>query len=347
VGRPKAAGKESDGVKRYAKQILFKPLGEEGQKRLSTSRVAIIGLGALGSVIANHLARAGAGYLRLVDRDFVELDNLQRQVLYDEDDVREALPKAVAAARRLSKINSEVKLDPRVVDVSHGTVEGLIEDVDLVVDGLDNFETRFVLNDACVKRGKPWVYGGCVGSYGMVMSVRPGDGPCFACLVGEAPAPGTSPTCDTAGVLNTASAVIASLEANEALKILLGKAEEPALTTLDLWSNQWQRVKVPRSTSCECCGGRRFKHLDAAPSGSAVLCGRNAVQITPAKEVALDLAEAERRLSPLGPVRRNAYLLKASIDGCELTLFPDARAIIQGTSDPARARALYARYVGS
>jgi len=334
-------------VSRYAKQVLFKPLGEAGQKKLSTSRVAVIGLGALGSMIANHLVRAGVGYTRLVDRDFVELDNLQRQVLYDEDDVKAALPKAVAAERRLSKINSEVRLEARVVDVSHATVEGLIQDVDLVVDGLDNFETRFTLNDACVKLGKRWVYGGCVGSYGMVMTVLPGEGPCFACLVGEKPAPGSSPTCDTAGVLNTAVAVVASLEATEALKLLIGKAEPPALQTLDVWSNQWQRVKVPRSEACDACVKRNFRHLVAAPSGTAVLCGRNAVQISPVNAVTLDLAEAERRLSALGKVRRNEYLLKASIDGCELTLFPDARAIIQGTNDPARARSLYARYVGA
>ena len=334
-------------MSRYAKQVLFKPLGKEGQEKLSTSRVAVIGLGALGSMIANHLVRAGVGFTRLVDRDFVELDNLQRQVLYDEDDVKAALPKAVAAERRLSKINSDVRLEARVVDVTHATVEGLIQDVDLVVDGLDNFETRFTLNDACVKRGKPWVYGGCVGSYGMVMTVLPGKGPCFACLVGETPAPGTSPTCDTAGVLNTAVAIVASLEATEALKILIGAAVEPALQTLDVWSNQWQRVKVPRAESCEACGKRNFRHLAAAPSGTAVLCGRNAVQISPAAPATLDLAEAERRLSALTKVRRNEYLLKASIDGCELTLFPDARAIIQGTNDPARARSLYARYVGA
>lgn len=336
-------------MKRYAKQILFKPLGEAGQKRLSTSRVAIIGLGALGSVLANHLVRAGVGHVRLVDRDFVELDNLQRQVLYDEDDVRGALPKAVAAARRLSKINSEVTLEPRVADVSHATAEALTGDVDLVLDGLDNFETRFVLNDACVKAGRPWVYGGCVGSYGMVMAVLPGEGPCFACLVGEKPAPGSSPTCDTAGVLNTAVATVASLQATEALKILIGKREALAggLQTLDVWTNQWQRVKVPRAEGCACCGKREFRHLAASPSGTAVLCGRNAVQITPAAPVLLDLAETERRLSALGKVRRNEYLLKVSVDGCELTLFPDARAIIQGTDDPARARSLYARYVGA
>ena len=336
-------------MKRYAKQVLFKPLGEAGQAKLSTSRVAIVGLGALGSVIANHLVRAGVGFVRLVDRDFVELDNLQRQVLYDEEDVRAALPKAVAAARRLAKINSEVTLEARVADVSHATAETLTEGVDLVLDGTDNFETRFVLNDACVKAGRPWVYGGCVGSYGMVMTVRPGEGPCFACLVGEKPAPGTSPTCDTAGVLNTAVAVVASLQATEGLKLLIGATSALAggLQTLDVWTNQGQTVKVPRSTSCECCGGRRFRHLESAPSGTAVLCGRNAVQITPATPVLLSLAETEKRLASVGPVRRNEYLLKVAVDGCELTVFPDARAIIQGTHDPARARSLYARYVGA
>ena len=336
-------------MKRYAKQILFQPLGEAGQRKLSTSRVTIIGLGALGSVLANHLVRAGVGFVRLVDRDFVELDNLQRQVLYDEDDVRNALPKAVAASRRLAKINSEVQLDPRVADVSHATAEALTGDVDLVLDGLDNFETRFILNDACVKAGRPWVYGGCVGSYGMVMTVLPGEGPCFACLVGEKPAPGSSPTCDTAGVLNTAVATVASLQATEAIKILVGRRDALAggLQTLDVWANQWQTVKVPRSTSCVCCGKRDFRHLAASPSGTALLCGRNAVQITPAQAVLLDLAETEKRLSTLAKVRRNEYLLKVSIDGCELTLFPDARAIIQGTDDPARARSLYARYVGA
>ena len=225
----------------------------------------------------------------------------------------------------------------------------LARDVDLVLDGTDNFETRFILNDACVKLGRPWVYGGCVGSYGMVMAVLPGEGPCFACLVGERPAPGTSPTCDTAGVLNTAVAVVASLQANEGLKILLGKREALAggLQTLDLWSNSFQTVKVPRSPSCEVCGARTFRHLESSPSGATSLCGRNAVQVTPGPGAKLDLAEAERRLAPLGPVRRNAYLLKFSADGCELTIFPDARAIIQGTEDLARARSLYARYVGS
>jgi adenylyltransferase/sulfurtransferase len=336
-------------MSRYAKQILFAPLGQEGQDRLGRSRVAIVGLGALGSTLASHLVRAGVGFVRLCDRDFVELDNLQRQVLYDEEDVRAALPKAAAAAAKLSRINSEVRLDPRVCDVNYANAEELVGDVELVLDGTDNFETRFILNDACVKLGRPWIYGGCVGSYGMVMAVLPGEGPCFACLVGGLPAPGSSPTCDTAGVLNTAVGVVASLEANEALKFLAGKkaAMLGGLQTLDVWHNTQQLIRVPRSASCPVCAKREFTHLAENPSGATSLCGRNAVQIVPPRGSAIDLAEAERRLSPLGKVRRNAYLLKFAADGCELTLFPDARAIVQGTDDLAKARSLYARYVGS
>lgn len=336
-------------MSRYAKQELFVPLGKEGQARLRASRVAVIGLGALGSTIAGHLARAGVGFLRLCDRDFVELDNLQRQALYDEEDVRANLPKAAAAAARLARVNSEVALDPRVCDVGHAGVEDLVRDVDLVLDGTDNFETRFVVNDACVKLGRPWVYGGCVGSYGMVMTVRPGEGPCFTCMLGKAPAPGSSPTCDTAGVLNTAVAVVASLQTTEAFKLLSGHPEalEGGLRLVDLWANTSQVVKVPRAESCPTCVGRSFPYLESAPSGAAALCGRNAVQITPAPGSAVDLAEAERRLAALGTVRRNEYLLKFAVDGLELTLFPDARAIVQGTDDPAKARSAYARYVGA
>jgi adenylyltransferase/sulfurtransferase len=336
-------------MSRYAKQVLFAPVGKEGQERLGRSRVTIVGLGALGSTLANHLVRAGAGFVRLVDRDFVELDNLQRQVLYDEDDVRANLPKAQAAAAKLARINSEVKLDPRVCDVNFSNAEELARDVDLVLDGTDNFETRFLLNDACVKLGRPWVYGGCVGSYGMAMAVLPGEGPCFACLIGDLPAPGSSPTCDTAGVLNTAVSVVASLQANEAIKILTGNREALAggLQTLDLWHNTSQLIRVPRSATCAVCVKRTFRHLESTASAATSLCGRNAVQITPPPGSTLDLAEAERKLAPLGRVRRNAYLLKFAVDGCELTLFPDARAIIQGTDDLARARSLYAKYVGA
>jgi adenylyltransferase/sulfurtransferase len=336
-------------MSRYAKQILFAPVGKEGQERLGRSRVTIVGLGALGSTLASHLVRAGVGRVRLCDRDFVELDNLQRQVLYDEDDVKAGLPKAAAAAAKLARINSEVTLETRICDVNYANAEELAKDVDLLLDGTDNFETRFILNDACVKAGRPWIYGGCVGSYGMVMTVLPGEGPCFACLVGELPAPGSSPTCDTAGVLNTAVSVVASIQANEALKLLVGRKDAllGGLQTLDLWHNTQQLVRVPRSPTCICCVRREFRHLEANPSAAISLCGRNAVQITPPPGASLDLAEAERRLASLGRVRRNAFLLKVAVDGCELTLFPDARAIIQGTDDLARARSLYARYVGS
>jgi adenylyltransferase/sulfurtransferase len=336
-------------MSRYAKQVLFTGIGKEGQERLGQARATIIGLGALGSTLANHLVRAGVGFVRLVDRDFVELDNLQRQVLYDEEDVRGNLPKAAAAAAKLARINSEVRLDPRVCDVNYSNVEDLARDVDVVLDGTDNFETRFLLNDACVKLGRPWVYGGVVGSYGMVMGVLPGEGPCFACLLGELPPPGSSPTCDTAGVLNTAVGVIASLEANEALKMLAGRRDALAggLQTLDVWRNTSQFLRVARSPSCPVCVKREFRHLESTASVATSLCGRNAVQITPPPGSALDLAAAERKLAPLGQVRRNAYLLKFAADGCELTLFPDARVIIQGTHDLAKARSLYARYVGS
>jgi adenylyltransferase/sulfurtransferase len=334
---------------RYAKQQRFGPIGKEGQERLARGRVTLVGLGALGSTIADHLARAGVGFLRLCDRDFVELDNLQRQVLYDEEDVRSNLPKAAAAAAKLLRINSLVKVDPRVCDVNYANAEELAHDVDLVIDGTDNFETRFVLNDACVKLGRPWIYGGCVGSCGMAMAILPGEGPCFACLLGGPVAPGSFPTCDTAGVLNTAVGVVASLQANEALKILVNRREALAggLQTIDLWTNAFHLLKVPRSPTCESCVNRRFRHLDASSSAATTLCGRNAVQIMPPPGSALDLADAEKKLSPLGAVRRNAYLLKFAAGGCEITLFPDARAIIQGTDDPVKARSLYARYVGA
>lgn len=337
-------------MSRYAKQALFAPLGEEGQARLRRGRAAVVGLGALGSVIADHLARAGVGFLRLCDRDFVEPGNLQRQVLYDEDDARAGLPKAAAAAARLARINSEVALDPRVCDVNGANAEEIARDVDLVVDGTDNFETRYVLNDACVRLGRPWVYGGCVGSRGMAMAVLPGRGPCLACLAGEGlPAPGTFPTCDTAGVLNAAAGVTASFQAAEALKILSGRTESVTrgLRIVDVWTGESRLLEVPRSASCGVCVHRRFPRLGTGPGAAVSLCGRNAVQVSPPPGARLDLAEAERRLAPLGPVRRNAYLLKFGAEGCEITLFPDARAIVQGTDDPVRARSLYARYVGS
>ncbi len=333
---------------RYSRQVLFAPIGAEGQKRISSALATVVGCGALGSTLANLLARAGVGRIRIVDRDFVDLDNLQRQVLFDEEDVRAALPKAVAAAAKLRRINSTIGIEPVVADVAYGNVESFVKDADVVVDGTDNFETRFVVNDACIKHGKPWIYGGCVGSYGMVLPVVPGETACLRCWIPEAPGPGSSPTCDTAGVLNSTVGVVASLQANEALKLLAARKDAlaPGLTVIDLWANSWQTMRVPRQPECASCGRREFAFLEPRQSGTAIsLCGRNAVQIAPPSG-RLDLVEMERRLSPLGWVRRNEYLVRFSAEELEVTLFPDGRAIVQGTGDPARARAVYAKYVG-
>ena len=335
---------------RYSRQRLFGPIGPAGQEKLRASRVSLIGCGALGTHLAQHIARAGVGRLRICDRDFVELDNLQRQVLFDEADVKANLPKAAAAAAKLALINRDVAVEPRVVDVNAGNVESLVGDADVVLDGTDNFETRFLLNDACVKLGKPWVYGGCVGSYGMVLTVVPGATPCFRCVIGEMPAPGSSPTCDTAGVLGPAVGVVASLQAAEALKLLTGHRDAVAagLVTLDVWTNSHQAFKAARDPECPACGARKFEFLEGRATGTATtLCGRNAVQVSPPAAAGLDLAGVAKRLKRVGKVSRNEYLVRFTVDGLEMTLFPDGRAIIKGTDDPARARAVYSKYIGA
>ncbi|MBW8884061.1 MAG: ThiF family adenylyltransferase, partial [Planctomycetia bacterium] len=279
---------------RYARQMRFAPLGVEGQRKLLASRALVVGCGALGSVIANTLVRAGVGKLRIVDRDFLELNNLQRQVLYDEDDVSAGLPKAIAAKNRLERINSGVKIEPIVADVDHTNLERLLQDVDCLVDGTDNFETRFLLNDAAVKLGRPWVYGGCIGAEGQTLTILPGQTPCLRCLMPEPPPPGTTPTCDSAGILGTIIGVVASIEANEALKILSGHAEaiSRTWTVLDLWDNTVRQIKLDsdRTPDCPCCGRHEFPWL-AGERGShtAVLCGRNAVQLSFPGRAALPL----------------------------------------------------------
>ncbi len=336
--------------RRYAKQARYAPLGEDGQARLAASRAVLVGCGALGTHLAQLLVRAGVGALAICDRDVVELDNLPRQVLFDEADARDRVPKAAAAVAKLRAVNSACALEARVVDVSAANVEALVAGAGCVLDGTDNFETRFLLNDACVKLGVPWVHAGCVGASGQVLPVIPGVTACLACWLGELPPPGEGPTCDTAGVLGPAVAAVAALQAGEALKILAGRPDAVLRGThaLDLWTNRHQVIGAARDPDCPVCAGRRFEHLGgAAPGGAAVLCGRDAVQVTPAASARLDLAELERRLSAGGPVVRNAFLVRLRAEGCELTVFEDARAIVQGTSDPARARALYARYVGA
>ncbi len=335
---------------RYSRQRLFPPIGDEGQTRIANARVALIGCGALGTHIAQHLARAGVGYLRVVDRDFVELDNLQRQVLFDEDDVREGLPKAVAAERKLSRINSTITIDARVDDVTARNIGSILDAVDLVIDGTDNFETRYLLNDACVDRKLPWVYGGVVASHGMVLAVRPGQSPCFACVIPEMPPPGSTGTCDTAGVIGPAVGIVAALEATEALKIIVGDHESlsDGLTTIDPWRNQFRTFTMPRNPDCEVCAKGNYRFLRAeATSATSVLCGRNAVQITPATAGSIDFAQMEQQLSAHGSVKHNAYLLRFNVDEFECTLFPDGRAVIKGTDEVERARAFYAKYIGS
>ena len=342
-----------DALARYSRQVLFDGIGTAGQRRLLDARVVCIGCGALGTVIANTLARAGVGHLTIVDRDFVEESNLQRQVLFDEDDVRDALPKAVAAERKLRRVNSAISVTGIVSDVNHTNVESLIAGADLVMDGADNFETRFLLNDACVKHGIPWVYGACVSSYGLSMVVRPGTTPCLRCVIESAPPPGMSPTCDTAGVLSPVVGIVASFQCAEAIKFLTGNHEALSrdLISLDVWENRFQRLKIAglrEVSDCPCCVHRRFEYLAAESTSQTVtLCGRNSVQITFPPGHTIDFEDVGARLARAGTVQRNAFLLRCAVDQYDLTLFKDGRAIVQGTKDPSVARTVYAKYVGA
>jgi len=337
---------------RYARQMRYAPLGAAGQKRLLAARALVVGCGALGSVIINTLARAGVGKLRIVDRDFLELNNLQRQVLYDEDDVAAGLPKAIAAKNRLARVNSQIEIEPIVADIDHTNIERLMAGVDCLVDGTDNFETRFLLNDAAVKLGVPWVYGGCLGAEGQTLTVLPGQTPCLRCLMPEPPPPGSSPTCDSAGILGTIIGVIASWEASEAIKILSGHPEAASRywTVIDLWDNTSRQIKLDgaKGADCPCCVGRDFPWL-AGERGShtAILCGRNAVQLSFPGRDAVSLDDLAAKLAAVGQVTRNKYLVRAAIGEHQLTVFPDGRAVIGGTEDVAEARTLYAKYIGN
>jgi adenylyltransferase/sulfurtransferase len=340
-------------VNRYDRQAKFAPLGQAGQQRLAQSRALVCGCGALGSVIAETLTRAGVGFLRIVDRDFLELNNLQRQVLYDEADVAEGLPKAIAAANKLRRINSEITIEPAVADVTHHNIEALAADVQIIVDGTDNFATRFLVNDFAAKHGIPWIYGGCIGAEGQSMTIQPGETACLACFMAEAPPPGTTPTCDTAGVLGPIVNVIASIEACEALKILSGHREAASrkLTIVDLWDNQARHVDLSRlrdAGDCRVCKQGKFEWLSGQRAdATATLCGRNAVQLSPPPGTQLSLQELAARLAGVGQIQRNAFLLRLTIDGYVLTVFPDGRTIVGGTNDIATARTVHARYIGA
>jgi adenylyltransferase/sulfurtransferase len=337
---------------RYRRQMRFAPLGEAGQRRLRASRALVCGCGALGSVSADLLVRAGVGFVRIVDRDFLESDNLHRQVLFDERDVAEQLPKAVAAARRLAQINSEVSIEPVVADVSAANIHSLARDVDLIVDGTDNFETRYLLNDYAVSAGKPWVFGGCVGAEGQMLAILPGETPCLSCLMPEPPPTEAQPTCETAGVIGPIVSVIASLQSAEALKILSGNvaAVNRRLTIVDLWGNHMRSIGVSRQQvegGCPTCHERDFPWLDGRRGASAVsLCGRNAVQLAPAGGGRLSLVDLAAKLRDVGQVSVNEFLLRLEVDQYRLTVFADGRTIVGGTDDPAEARVVHARYVG-
>jgi len=334
---------------RYIRQIIFPPLGEQGQARLLAARAVLIGCGANGTVIANTLARAGIGTLVIVDRDFVELNNLQRQVLFDEDDVRRGTPKAIAAAEKLGRINSSIAVEAVVSDLNAENVEDLIADASIVLDGTDNFETRFLINDACVKHNIPWIYAGAVSSYGATMTIVPHETACFRCVFRQEPAPGSLPTCDTAGVIAPIVSVIGSLAANEAIKFLVGSGtRNPGMIHVDVWENSFETFEIKRWDDCVACGQNRYEYLDGARSGliAAFLCGRNAVQVNPGKGHALNLPDLAERLSEIGKVSVNEYLLRLEIGDYELTIFPDARAIVKGTEDATVARSVYSKYVG-
>ncbi len=333
---------------RYSRQILFPPIGQAGQEQLAKTRIAIAGCGATGSALASLLSRAGVGYLRLIDRDYVEPSNLQRQVLFDEADAAESLPKAIAAARKIAAFNSEITVEPHAVDLTPDNVEDLLADIDLILDGTDNFETRYLINDFAVREKLPWIYAAGVASYAVTMTILPGETACLACIFPDSPK-GLVETCDTSGILNSAVNFVASVAATEAMKLAVGARDKLRRTLLsyDVWTNDYASVKTDKPRAgCRCCQQRDFVHLAGEGRPHISMCGRNSVQIHE-RQRPIDFADMTRRLSPHGTVKHTEFLLKFWHEPYEMTLFPDGRAIIKGTTDTAVARSLYARYVGS
>jgi molybdopterin-synthase adenylyltransferase len=333
---------------KYSRQILFAGIGEQGQQRLLASSAVIVGCGAIGAATANLLTRAGVGKLRIIDRDFVEPSNLQRQTIFDESDALAALPKAVAAERKLRAINSGVSIEGVVADLSPRNAANLLAPFDLILDGTDNFETRFLINDFAVQNSKPWIYAAAVASYGLTMTIRPGTTPCLACLT-DTQQPGLEETCDAVGVLGPIVNLIASLQAAEAMKLLAGRTDalHGRLISSDVWSGHFQSVCIPRNPDCRACARRDFTYLDGAAQPHITMCGRDSVQIHE-RNRSLDLATLKSRLSlTVSDVRHNEFLLRFRIPPYEMTVFSDGRAILKGTKDPAIARSLYARYIGT
>jgi adenylyltransferase/sulfurtransferase len=336
---------EPKDYERYSRQILFPGIGERGQEALLRAHAVIAGCGALGTFHAAALARAGVGRLTLIDRDYVEPSNLHRQWLFEEEDAAEALPKAAAAARRLKRINSSIQVRAAIADLTAENAADLMGASDIILDGTDNFEARYLINDFAVSRGISWIYGAAVGSYGLTMPVIPGRGPCLRCVYPDPPA-GAQPTCETAGVLNVIVSAVASIQVADALRVLTRSEIRPRITTFDVWQGGIRQIDAPdRDPDCPACGRREFTHLQLARRPPARLCGRNAVQIS-GVDRPLDLGELKTRLESLGNVRANEFALRFQTGEYELTVFADGRAIVKGTDDTGIARSLYARYVG-
>ncbi len=333
---------------RYSRQVLFSGVGPEGQARIESAHVAVVGVGATGAAAAALLARAGVGTLTLIDRDFVEESNLQRQVLFDEADARDSRPKADAARRKIAAFNSEIEIHAHVADLVPGNIHELLQGAGIVLDATDNFETRYLLNDYAVEQSKPWIYAAAVGSYAATMNIIPGETACLACIFPQPPG-GAVETCDTAGILNTAVNLAASIQVTEALKWIVGARNKirRSLLSCDVWTSEWTEISAaaPRP-DCAVCGQHDFAHLRGEGRPHITLCGRNSVQIHE-RSRPIDLAEMEERLRPHGSVLRNDMLLRFQRGEHTLTLFADGRAIIQGTTDIGVARSLYARFIGS
>jgi len=348
--KPDLSHSDSLQTGRYSRQVLFRGIGAEGQRKLSAGRVAIVGCGATGSALAGLLARAGIGTLRIIDRDYVEPSNLQRQSLFDEQDAAESLPKAIAARRKIAAFNSEIEVEAKAEDLVPSNVESLLETFELILDGTDNFETRYLLNDYAVEHSIPWIYSAAVGSYAVNLNIVPGQTACLACIFPDSPR-GIVETCETSGILNSAVNFVASIAATEALKVLVGGVNAPTLRrtllSRDVWTNEHAEISAAKPRpGCRACGEHDFIHLAGEGRPHITLCGRNSVQIHE-RQRPIDFAELDRRLQPHGTVRHNDFVLKFWHEPYEMTLFPDGRAIIKGTTDTAVARSLYARYVGS
>lgn len=339
-------------IERYSRQILFQPIGKDGQQKLLQSRAVIVGMGALGTVIANHLVRSGVGKIRFIDRDFVELSNLQRQTLYNEEDANQQLPKVIAAEKRLKEINSTVELEPIIADINMNNAEELLKGFDVIVDGTDNFMTRYLINDVAVKNNIPWVYGGAVSSRGMFATIIPGKTPCYRCLFPEQPA-GLGENCDTVGVLSPITDIIGSFEAVEALKILVGAPTNPNLEQIDIWDNSSLQMNISdgRNPACPTCVQQQYEFLEKSTSHQATftsLCGRDTVQIVPKNHQPLDFTILAERLSKIGAIKQNAYLLRFIPDEeISMVFFKDGRVLVHGTNNLVKAKTYYSRYVGT